>query len=221
MSLGSSGGTSAWTSAGYPAPKLTLWAAFFTPDIPQSEIVATNFYERAKFWAKNWAKNWAKFWMKFSGHFRASLAVQNDSRKFLPKFLAIYHSVSWHGSCDWNLKISSLRASGAWGAQCFFVPDRSPLLNGPFLRMSYWALEDPLENNPLHKGRAIKRFSWKRKHALGRTSRKRGKPPCLTTLKYMKGRPPFKKHPNPTKSTVCANNFGTVCTIRPPLFPLK
>ena len=28
-----------------------------TPDISQSEIVATNFYDRAK----NWAKNWANF----------------------------------------------------------------------------------------------------------------------------------------------------------------
>ena len=31
-------------------------ARFFTPDIPQSEIVATNFYD----WAKSWAKSWAK-----------------------------------------------------------------------------------------------------------------------------------------------------------------
>ena len=51
---------------------------FVTPDIPQSEIVATNFYDRAKFWAKNWAK----FWTNISGHFRASLAAQNDPPKF-------------------------------------------------------------------------------------------------------------------------------------------
>ena len=51
----------------------------FTPDIPQSEIAARNFYDRAKFGAKNWAKNWAKFWANFLGHFRASCAV-------LPKF---------------------------------------------------------------------------------------------------------------------------------------
>ena len=56
----------------------------FTPDIPQSEIVATNFYDRAKFWAKNWAKNRAKFWTKFSGHFRASFAVQNDPPNLSP-----------------------------------------------------------------------------------------------------------------------------------------
>ena len=35
------------------------------PDIPQSEIVATNFYD----WAKFWAKNWAKFWTNFLGIF--------------------------------------------------------------------------------------------------------------------------------------------------------
>ena len=73
-----------------------------------------NFFDRAKSWAKNWAKNWAKF----SGHFRASFTVKNDpAAKILPKFLPIYHSMSCHGSCDWNLKISSPRASGAWGAQ--------------------------------------------------------------------------------------------------------
>ena len=69
------------------------------PDIAQSEIAATNFYDRARFWAKNWAKNWAKFWTKFSGHFRASCAVQNDPQKLLPKFLPVYHSMSCHGSC--------------------------------------------------------------------------------------------------------------------------
>ena len=77
------------------------------------------FFDRAKSWAKSWAKNWAKFWTKFSGHFRASFTVQNDPPKFLPKFLPIYHSMSCHGSCDCNLKISSPRASGAWGAQEF------------------------------------------------------------------------------------------------------
>ena len=45
--------------------------------------------------------------------------MQNDPSKFLPKFLPIYHSMSCHGSCDWNLKISSPQASGAWGAQLF------------------------------------------------------------------------------------------------------
>ena len=77
-----------------------LFCVFLTPDIPQSEIAATNFFDRAKSWAKNWAKNWAKFWTKFSGHFRASFTVQNDPPKFLPKFLSIYHSMSCHGSCD-------------------------------------------------------------------------------------------------------------------------
>ena len=67
-----------------------------TPHIPQSEIAATNFYDRAKFWAKNWAK----FWAKFSGLFCASFAVQNDPPNLLPKFLPIYHSMSCHGSCD-------------------------------------------------------------------------------------------------------------------------
>ena len=88
-----------------------------TPDIPQSEIAATNFFDRAKFSAKNWAKNGAKFWTKISGHFRASCAVQNDPPKFLPKFLPIYHPMSCHGSCGRHLKISSPRASWAWGAQ--------------------------------------------------------------------------------------------------------
>ena len=46
--------------------------------------MATNFYDRAKFWAKSWAKNWAKLWTKISVHFRASLVVQNDPPKFLP-----------------------------------------------------------------------------------------------------------------------------------------
>ena len=91
-----------------------------TPDIPQSEIAATNFFDRAKSWAKNWAKNWAKFWTKFSGHFRASFTVQNDPPKFLPKLLPIYHFMSCYGSCGWKLKISSPRASGAWGAQWTF-----------------------------------------------------------------------------------------------------
>ena len=79
-----------------------------TPDIPQSEIAAANVFYRA---------NWAKFWTKISGHFRASFTVQNGPPKFLPKSLPIYHSMSCHGSCDWNLKNSSPRASGAWGAQ--------------------------------------------------------------------------------------------------------
>ena len=78
-------------------------AGKITPDIPQSEIAATNFYDRATVWAKNWAK----FWMIISGHFRASRAVQKHPSKFLPKFLPIYHSKSCHGSCGWNLKISS------------------------------------------------------------------------------------------------------------------
>ena len=69
------------------------------PDIPQSEIAATNLYDQAKFRAKNWAKNWTKFWTNFSGHLRASCTVQNDSSKFLPKFLPIYHSMSCHDSC--------------------------------------------------------------------------------------------------------------------------
>ena len=49
-----------------------------TPDIPQSEIAATKFYDRAKFWAKSSAK----VWTKISGHFRASCAVQNDPPNF-------------------------------------------------------------------------------------------------------------------------------------------
>ena len=36
---------------------------YVTPDIPQSEIAATIFYDRAK----SWAKNWAKFCTNFSG----------------------------------------------------------------------------------------------------------------------------------------------------------
>ena len=98
-------------------PNAKLKTLNFTPDIPQSEIAATNFYDRAKFWAKNWAKFWANFWTKFSGHFRASCAVQNDPPKFLPKFLLIYHSMSCQGSCGGNLRISSPRASGAWDTQ--------------------------------------------------------------------------------------------------------
>ena len=70
------------------------FAQSLTPDIPQSEIAARNFYDRVRFWAKNWAK----FWTKFSGHFRASCAVQNDPPKVLPKFLPVYHSMSCH-SC--------------------------------------------------------------------------------------------------------------------------
>ena len=79
-----------------------------TPDVPQSEIAATNFYDRAKFGAKNWAK----FWTKFSGHFRASCAVQNDPPEFLPKFLPIYHSVSCHSS--W-LKSQNFISASFWG----------------------------------------------------------------------------------------------------------
>ena len=104
----------------YPAhaPK-SKYCNIFQARNSQERNCGDNFYDRAKFWAKNWAKNWAKFWTKFSGHFRASLAVQNDPPKFLPKLLPIYHSTSWHSSRDWNLKISSPRASGAWGAQHF------------------------------------------------------------------------------------------------------
>ena len=57
--------------AGYVCPSISL-----TPDIPQSDIAATNFYDQVK--------NWAKFWTKFSGHFRASCAVQNDPPNFSP-----------------------------------------------------------------------------------------------------------------------------------------
>ena len=77
----------------YPAKEVA-------PDIPQSGIAATHFFDWAKFWAKNWAKDWAKFWTIISGHFRASLAVQNDPPKFLPELLPIYRSMSCHGSCD-------------------------------------------------------------------------------------------------------------------------
>ena len=95
----------------------------FTPDIPQSELAATNVFDRAKSWlGEELDENWAKFWTKFSGHFRASFTVQNDPPKFLPKFLPIYHFMSCHGSCDRNLKISSSRASGAWGDQAVTPP---------------------------------------------------------------------------------------------------
>ena len=68
-------------------------------------------------WAKNLAKSYAKLLTNISGHFRASFAVQNDRPKFLPKLRPIYHSMSCDNSCGWDLKISSPRASGAWGAQ--------------------------------------------------------------------------------------------------------
>ena len=38
------------------------------------------------------AKNWAKIWTNISGHFHASLAVQNDLPKFPPKSPPTYHS---------------------------------------------------------------------------------------------------------------------------------
>ena len=47
---------------------------FVTPDLPQSEIAATNFMTQAEVWAKNRAK--------FSVYFRASFAVQNDPQIF-------------------------------------------------------------------------------------------------------------------------------------------
>ena len=72
---------------------LVLIRGLLTPDIPQSEIAATNFYDGPKFWAKSRAKNGVKFWRTFSGHLRASCAVQNDPPKCLPKFLPIYHHV--------------------------------------------------------------------------------------------------------------------------------
>ena len=37
----------------YPAP--TQRKTLITPDIPRSQIAASNFYDWAKFWAKNWA----------------------------------------------------------------------------------------------------------------------------------------------------------------------
>ena len=92
--------------------------------------------------AKSWAKNWAKFWTKFSGHFSASCAVQNDPPKFLPKLLPIYHSMSCHGSCGRNLKISSPRASGAWGAQQKFRnQEKGVLAKGVSVKTSVTAKE--------------------------------------------------------------------------------
>ena len=55
-----------------------------TIDTPQSEIVATNFYDRPKFWAENWAKNWAKFWTKFSGFFVLHLLYRTAHQVFSP-----------------------------------------------------------------------------------------------------------------------------------------
>ena len=79
--------------------------------LPRAKIAATNFYDRAKVWAKNEAK----FWTKFSGYFRASCAAQNDPPKCLPKVLPIHHSMSCNGSCGWSLESSSPRASGGLG----------------------------------------------------------------------------------------------------------
>ena len=46
-------------------------------------------------------------------------------------------------------------------------------------------------------------------------------PERLAFLRLMKGRPTRKKTTHPNKNTVCANNFGTVCTNCPPFVPLK
>ena len=43
----------------FAVPDVT--AKEFMPEIPQSEIAATNFFRRARNQAKNWAKFWAKF----------------------------------------------------------------------------------------------------------------------------------------------------------------
>ena len=86
------------------------------PEIPQSEIAATIFFRRARSRAKNCAKFWANFWAKFSCFARCA----ELRKKLLPKFPAIYHSVS----CEWNVKISSPWASGVGGCWCFCLFSR-------------------------------------------------------------------------------------------------
>ena len=83
---------------------------------------------------RNFGRN---IWTKCS---RASFAVENNPPNLLPKFLPIYHSMSCHRSCDWNLKISSPRASGAWGAQEKVTVVRPP---GVDLEVGPTALQQP------------------------------------------------------------------------------
>ena len=70
-----------------------------TPDIPQSEIAATNFYDRAKFWAKNRAKNLGR---NFLGIFVLHLPCRTTHQNFSPnssQFAThVATGVHWTGS---------------------------------------------------------------------------------------------------------------------------
>ena len=63
------------------ATRETIFREFVTSDIPQSEIAATNFYDRAKSWAKSWAKNFGR---TFLGIFVLHLLCRATHQNFSP-----------------------------------------------------------------------------------------------------------------------------------------
>ena len=98
------------SSSATPTPQRPAWSV--TPDIPQSEIVATNFYDRAKFWAKNWAKNWAKFWTKFSCFIRCAERPTKISPQ-IPPNLSLHVLSRLLG-----LKSQNFISASFWGLGC-------------------------------------------------------------------------------------------------------
>ena len=94
-----------WIAAG----QLCVLRGNITPDFPQSEIAATNFYDSDGSLGEELGEELGEIFCTFSCFIRCTEWPTN----LLPKFLPIYHSMS----CGWKYEISSPRASGVWGPQ--------------------------------------------------------------------------------------------------------
>ena len=86
--------------------KSTIFSPLVTPDVPQSEVTATNFYDSGGSLGEELGEELGEIFWAFS----CFICCAEWPTDLLPKFLPIYHSMS----CGWNLKISSPRASGVW-----------------------------------------------------------------------------------------------------------
>ena len=95
-----SAGISAWTSAGYPAPKLTLWAAFFVLDLRvfrrvskirfqktqnTRKLVFPTFNKFLRFWPSQTDWNWLKLididwnWLKMTENWSKWIESRRES----------------------------------------------------------------------------------------------------------------------------------------------